>query len=161
MSRFRKTMIAAGLALAAAVAPSAPAFAHSAPKPSFVEVIGVVRQVDDSRALVHAKYRCTGDPHVWVSVKQTADRKADPRLAQEGSSQIAAAWSQTHEADLDCDGRVHVDKFLVHQDEVPEGATEPVGFGVLERGKAWVQFCLVDTASGAILTMDNEFRKLL
>ncbi|WP_207454213.1 hypothetical protein [Desertivibrio insolitus] len=152
MSPVRKTLVAACLALTAAVAPAAPALAATAPKPTFVELIGVVRKLDASTAEVQARYRCTGDLHVWVSVKQVADRTADPRLTQEGSSQIAAAWSQTHAADLDCDGRVHVDRFVVDQSEQ--------GFGRLERGQAWTQFCLVDLEVGVVAS-ENEFKKLL
>lgn len=149
MSRFRTSLIAAGLALAAAVAPAA----HKAPKPTYVELIGVVRQLDGKSAEVHARYRCTGELGVWVSVKQSEDRTADPRLMQEGAGhmQIAAAWSQTHAATLECDGRVHVDKFVVDQKEQ--------GQGLLARGKAWTQFCL--TNETGIVASDMEFKKML
>ncbi len=153
MSRYRKALVAAGLAFTAAIAPAAPAFAHPAPKPTYVELIGIVRQLDGHSAEVHARYRCTGELGVWVSVKQSADRTADPRLTQEGSGyeNVATAWSQTHAATLDCDGRVHVDKFLVNRTEY--------GYGEFKRGKAWTQFCLVNETG--VVASDMEFKKML
>ncbi|WP_207454214.1 hypothetical protein [Desertivibrio insolitus] len=153
MSRFRTSLIAAGLALAAAVAPAAPAFAHKAPKPTYVELIGIVRQLDGTSAEVHARYRCTGELGVWISVKQSEDRTADPKLTQEGTGygKVAAAWSQTHAHALDCDGRVHVDKFVVDRAEY--------GYGEFKRGQAWTQFCIVNGTG--VVASDMEFKKML
>jgi hypothetical protein len=102
---------------------------------------------------IAALYRCTGEGTLWVSVKQTADRKADPRLAEEGSSQIAAAWSDSHRNPVNCDGRLHVDEFTVDQvepifTETGPGPAKSEVYGPLAPGKAWVQFCLFDDTTG-------------
>ena len=81
-----------------------------------------------------------------MSVKQTADRKADPALREEGSSAIAAAWSDSHRNPVNCDGRVHIGTFTVDQEEPVFGQTDPKSsvYGPLARGKGYVQFCLFD-----------------
>ncbi|MCU1501489.1 MAG: hypothetical protein JWM12_843, partial [Ilumatobacteraceae bacterium] len=80
---------------------------------------------------------------------QTADRKADPALAEEGSSSIAAAWSDSHRNTPNCDTRTHIGRFTVDQQEPYFTEEGPVGaksdiYQPLARGKAWVQFCLFD-----------------
>jgi hypothetical protein len=84
-------------------------------------------------------------------VKQAADRTADPMLATEGSSQVAAAWSQSHSGVLllTCDGMNHVTTFSVDQGEQ--------GFGTLAKGEAWVQFCLFDSTTPDAPVSDMEF----
>jgi hypothetical protein len=84
-------------------------------------------------------------------VKQSADRTADPMLATEGSSQVAAAWSQSHSGVLllTCDGMNHVTTFSVDQVEQ--------GFGTLAKGDAWVQFCLFDSTTPMEPVSDMEF----
>jgi hypothetical protein len=125
------------------VSPAAEATGNR-PKVSTDQVIPVVfiDRANPTKAYVTALYRCTGEGTLWVSVKQTADRKADPRLAEEGSSQISAAWSDSHRDPVDCDGRFHVTTFVVDQLERQSPS------GPLARGKAWVQFCLFDDTTG-------------
>jgi hypothetical protein len=141
-----------GLAVAAPVA------AEPAPKQTTAQVIGTVR-IDSKNptiATVHARYLCSGTPeqvHLWVSVKQTADRTADPRLSQEGSSTIAAAWSDSHRDPVTCDGKWHTDTFTV--DQLERGT--PNTFGPLAKGKAWVQFCLFDATTTTEPISSMEF----
>jgi hypothetical protein len=94
---------------------------------------------DPSVAYVTGRYICQGgeESHLWVSVKQAADGRPDPALREESSSQIASAWVQAHPVpgeDFSCDGAWHTQTFTVD--------TQEQGFGQLERGQAWVQFCL-------------------
>jgi hypothetical protein len=76
--------------------------------------------------------------HLWVSLKQNADATHDPALEQEGSSQVAATWIQSHPVDFVCDGKRHVQNFTID--------TLEQGFGVGRSGEGWVQFCLIDFA---------------
>ncbi len=139
MRTTRNSLASAAIALLALVGTAAPV--HAAPKApqNTAELVGVVRQTGPSTAEVTVRYTCDiGDPWLWVSVKQSADRTADPKLAQpdSGTQGVAAAWSQTHDATgLVCDGKSHVTKFTVDQSEQ--------GYGTLGKGEAWVQFCLV------------------
>jgi hypothetical protein len=136
------------------VAGASPALANQ-PGTTSDQVVGVVRLLSPTTALVQARYTCTQGTeeqmHLWVSVKQTAGGTADPRLAEEGSSSIATAWSQSHAgvADLVCNGRTHVGRFLVDQTEQ--------GFGTLQRGDAYVQFCLFDATTTTEPVSSMEF----
>jgi hypothetical protein len=117
------------------------------------QVVGVVRvdQTDPSVGYVTARYSCQpGDPastaaaHLFVSVKQSADRAPDPALTTEGTGfgGLAAAWSQSHPTtQVICDGKVHVETFTVHQG-ADEDSGFPTGYGQLARGWGYVQFCL-------------------
>ena len=106
---------------------------------------------DPTVGSVQVRYSCRpGEPgstaaaHLWVSVKQTADRTADPELLTEGSGfgHISAAWSQSHPtAEVVCDGKVHVQRFTVRVG-VDEESGQPTGYGALARGWGYVQFCL-------------------
>jgi hypothetical protein len=125
------------------------------PKDTTAKIIGNVHITGDTTAVIRARYVCNGNPdqvHLWVSVKQNAYRTADPALAQEGSSQVAAAWSQSHGGQLICDGRKHTGAFTVDQTEQ--------GFGTLSRGQAWVQFCLFDATTGPVPLSVMEFIRL-
>ncbi len=147
----RTTFAAAAVALFAALGTAAPASAAPATAMNTADLVGVVRQTSATTAEVTVRYRCDiADPWLWVSVKQSADRTADPRLAQpeSGGNRVAAAWSQTHDAGaLDCDGKNHVTTFTVDQLEQ--------GYGRLGKGDAWVQFCLV--GADAVVS-EMEFR---
>jgi hypothetical protein len=108
---------------------------------SDAQVLGNVRidPNDPTVGYVTARYVCEGgqtaETHLWVSVKQTASRLPDPALKGAGSSEISAAWSQSHPtAQVVCDGAWHVDTFTVSHAEY--------GFGELQPGQAYVQFCL-------------------
>jgi hypothetical protein len=131
----------AGL-VAGSVALASPALAETRNGTSD-QVVGAVSIGSGGKtATVQARYNCTGHPDqlaLWVSVKQAAGGRHDPRLAGEGSSRYAAAWLQSHRAvtSLDCDGRNHVGTFTVD-------LVEPGSQGALVRGEAWVQFCLFD-----------------
>jgi hypothetical protein len=140
MRLFRTTIAAAAIALLAAVGTVAPAAsaAPNAPQ-NTAELIGVVQQTGAKTAEVTVRYTCDiTEPWLWVSVKQSADRTADPRLTQpdSGGNRVAAAWSQSHDTSkLNCDGKSHVAKFTVDQAKQ--------GYGKLGKGEAWVQFCLI------------------
>ena len=117
------------------------------------QVVGVVRidPTDPSVGYVMARYSCqpgeagsTAAVHLFVSVKQSADRTADPALTSEGAGfgGLAAAWSQSHPTDqVICDGKVHVQTFAVHQG-LDEDSGRPTGYGDLAPGWGYVQFCL-------------------
>ncbi|MDQ4137621.1 MAG: hypothetical protein M3116_02085, partial [Actinomycetota bacterium] len=113
----RNSFAAAAIALMAVLGTVAPANAAPKVPQNTAELVGVVQQTSASTAQVTVRYTCDiEDPWLWVSVKQSADRTADPRLAQpnSGGDRVAAAWSQSHDtAKLDCDGRSHVTKFTV------------------------------------------------
>ncbi len=153
----RLRSLVAGTALAATSVLALAAPAAAAPEPAFeADVVGVVRidPADPTVAEVRVRYRCAagGELGLWVSVKQTADRSADPRLEEEGSSSISAAISHSHRNAVTCDGRQHVQTFTVDQEEW--------GFGDLARGEGYVQFCLTDPeAQGpeGVLLSHSEF----
>ena len=117
------------------------------------QVVGVVRidSTDPTIAQVTARYSCqpgapgsTAAAHLFVSVKQNADRTADPAVATEGAGfgGLVAAWSQSHPTDqVVCDGKVHVQAFEVHQG-LDEESGFPTGYGALAKGWGYVQFCL-------------------
>ncbi|MFL5955748.1 MAG: hypothetical protein ACJ76I_16750 [Gaiellaceae bacterium] len=94
---------------------------------------------DPTVGYVTARYICNGgltaSTHLWVSVKQTADRSPDNALKGEASSRASAAWSQSHPtAEISCDGQWHVQTFTIGQTDY--------GFGTLQQGQGYVQFCL-------------------
>ena len=138
------------LALVASSLALVPAAAQAAPKPK-AEILGVV-QVDGDTATVRARYVCNESNHLWISAKQTADGRRDAILEQEGSSQHAANWMDSNDwgatgpvsdaGDFDCDGRSHTDTFTIGTASVPWAA--PDRYGALEKGSAWVQFCLTE-----------------
>ncbi|MGY1727088.1 hypothetical protein ACI79J_08935 [Geodermatophilus sp. SYSU D01062] len=149
----------AGTALAATSVLALAAPAAAAPKPVYeADVVGVVRvdPTDPTVAEIQVRYRCAEDANLWISVKQTADRSADPRLAQEGSSAISAAWSDSHREPVSCDGRVHLGTFTVDLVEAWPGRP---GQAPLLKGEGYVQFCLTDPDApgpeGLVLSHDE------
>jgi hypothetical protein len=139
------TKVLAAAAVLAAVVIGTAAVATAAPAgKTDAQVISNVRidPADPTVGYVTARYICqSGAPdstaagHLWVSVKQTADRGPDNALKDEGSSGIAAGWSQSHPtAQVVCDGSWHTDTFTVSHTEY--------GFGTLSPGQGYVQFCL-------------------
>ena len=145
-------VVAVVLLAIAALAISAVAPAAASPEKSDAEVLGTVRidPNDSTVAYVTARYMCQGgmteETHLWVSVKQTESRRPDPALKTEESSSISAAWSQSHPtSDVVCDGKWHVDTFTVNQEEQ--------GFGELEQGQAYVQFCLFGGDGAFVFSM--------
>lgn len=135
MKRFMLLIAAAALVLAAAL-PTA-AGAKPKPLPPQAKIVPVVKTLKDGTARVVAAYTCPEGVHLWVSAKQAADGRKDPRLGGEGSSALAAAWLQSHPdpSTFRCDGRWHVGVYKID--------TAEQGFGKLRRGVAWVQFCLI------------------
>jgi hypothetical protein len=125
--------VTAVLALTAGVAMAAPADTLDS------QVMGNVRidAADPTVAYVTARYICEGGDgaHVWVSVKQAASRLPEQWLTEEGSGAASAAWSHSHANTVTCDGTWHVGTFVVNQEEW--------GWGELEPGQAWVQFCVI------------------
>ena len=132
----KKRHLLAATAIALAI-PLGTAFAAGAtPKgKTQAQVVGPVRLNGDGTATVTARYICQPDfNHLWVSAKQVADRHPDKVLQGEGSSEDSAAWWQSHPQDFSCDGAWHTQSFVID--------TTEQGFGDLEHGQAWVQFCL-------------------
>jgi hypothetical protein len=125
----------------AVIATAGVATAAAPPGKTDAQVLGNVRidPNDPTVAYVTAQYICQGgmteQTHLWVSVKQTESRSPDNRLKEEESSAISAAWSQSHPTDsVVCDGQWHRQTFTVSHAEY--------GFGELEQGQGYVQFCL-------------------
>ena len=99
-----------------------------------------ISPADPGVASLSAYYVCQPGPYavrLWVSVKQSATGTFDRRLQQEFSSQVSAAWLESHpSSQVVCDGRYHLQTFTID--------TQGPGFGALQRGVVWVQFCLFD-----------------
>jgi hypothetical protein len=134
----KKTYLMAAMAIVAvfSLAVVAPAGAVPASKQQ-AEILGPVVSNDDGTATVRARYICPEGFHLWVSAKQSENGTPDQALRLEGSSQIAAAWLQSHRAPgtFTCDGNWHTDTFQID--------TAEQGFGEFQQGQAWVQFCLI------------------
>jgi hypothetical protein len=138
-----KVLVAAAILAAVVIGTAGVATAAPAGKTD-AQVIGNVRidSADPTVGYITVRYICqsgapgsTAAAHLWVSVKQTADRRPDNALKGEGSSGISAGWSQSHPtAQVVCDGSWHTDTFTVSHAEY--------GFGVLAEGQGYVQFCL-------------------
>src|SRR6476619_4912304 len=62
---------------------------------------------DPSVAWVTGRYQCpAGEAHLFVSIKQVADGRPDPRLKLEGSSKYSSGWLERHPGpdEFTCDG---------------------------------------------------------
>jgi hypothetical protein len=132
----RSLLAVTAIVAIACVGGIAPAGAVPAGK-SQAQVLGTVVTHDDGTASVKARYVCPEGFHLWVSAKQAADARRDARLEGEGSSAVSAAWLQSHPAptEFTCDGKWHTGTFVID--------TKEQGFGELQKGQAWVQFCLI------------------
>lgn len=99
------------------------------------DILGAVH-LSDGVASVHVRYSCVVGDHMWVSVKQSADREIDPAITEEGSGygHVAADWWQSHANAFTCDGQVHVQWWTAGTAEFFRGDITP--------GWAWVQFCI-------------------
>jgi hypothetical protein len=108
------------------------------------QIIGAVRydRSDPTTATVTARYLCSGDWHLWVSVKQTADGTRDAQLEGPESSQYADTWLQRH-PDPSCTGKWTVGTFTVDLSEYG------IDGGGLVNGEGWVQFCLTQEPEGS------------
>ncbi|HEV2785277.1 MAG TPA: hypothetical protein VGV67_02720 [Solirubrobacteraceae bacterium] len=136
---------------AAAFMTIAPLSASAGPAgKSQARVIGPVVLNGDGTATVRARYICQESDHLWVSAKQMADTRPDPRLQEEGSSALAANWMQSHPdgSTFTCDGQWHTGSWVIETTDFGPLAPD---WGPLERGQAWVQFCLLTA------TNENEF----
>src|SRR3954447_24095771 len=154
MKRF--PMLAAALAVTATAAlpvaanADAAAPAAAAAPPAKFRVLSDMK-VDGDTASFKARYRCNVGQGLWVSAKQMAGGRTSTALRQEGSSQAAATWWDSHRNPITCDGEYHVSQFTVDM-------LEPGKKGTLVRGKAWLQFCIVygdETAGGLELSYQN------
>src|SRR3954454_14037546 len=99
--RLMVPLMAPALTVAAvpAVAPAAK------PKKAMGDVRGQIEaSADGTSATVRVTYRCYSSDHLWVSLKQSASGKKDWRLRDEGSSERAATWLQSHRNPFTCDG---------------------------------------------------------
>jgi hypothetical protein len=143
MSMARSTLLAFAAAAVVSAAFAAPASAGHTPQPTWAQVVGPVKidKKDPTVAYIKAKYRCTGEGSLWISVKQTAARDKDPALMGEGSSAISAAWSMSHRNAVTCDGKAHFGHFVVDQVETHQFG---IPYAPLMKGWGWVQFCLFD-----------------
>jgi len=137
VNRMKVVRLAALAAVVAGVLTALAGTASATPEGKWdAQILGNV-QIDPSDPTVatfRAQYVCTGDVGLWVSVKQTADRRPDPGLKDEGSSGISAGWLQSHRNPVTCDGVKHTDTFTVDKLEYGKGTLEP--------GQGYVQFCL-------------------
>lgn len=86
---------------------------------------------------------------------------ADPGLTGEGSGfgYAATRWLQSHPTDFRGDGKTHVQTFEVNTTEPipPEFGGGTVGYGQLDRGQGYVQFCLT-TSNEDVLIADMNFQ---
>ena len=148
----RRSVLAAAatLALAGTALPAASASAAELPAP---EIAWVGRHVvaNGRDAYIQAKFRCWGGEtgtHLWASVKQ-----GGPDPTAEGSGMTSDAWYDTNYQyandpagqTIQCDGRWHVNRFVVKLVDHPFG-TDFVS-GKLQKGAAWVQFCVFDSSA--------------
>ncbi|HEX2128770.1 MAG TPA: hypothetical protein VHF58_06090 [Solirubrobacterales bacterium] len=137
----RSTRLGAAVAVAASLAlvPLAQGSPSEGSDPDarakFVSKIDI--QKGGKKATLKVRYRCNGGESLWVSAKQTASGERDAELKEEGSSEVAAAWLQSHRNKFECDGKRHEARFTI--DKVEDGSK-----GKLVKGEAWVQFCVVD-----------------
>ena len=160
-----KKLITVALA-ATTVLAVAPGSALAAQEP-FADVVSHVKLKKDGTATVQARYMCEASTHLWVSAKQTADGSVDPALEEEGSSGAAAAWMDTNDwigagedafpvssGDdvLVCDGRTHTQSVTIDVTNAPWGS-----WGALQRGMAWVQWCIVEEAEEGEFVSDQRW----
>jgi hypothetical protein len=144
-----KRLFALALAVGAVVAPVAASTASAAPT-TYAQISGTVHlNADKTSGWVNVIYRCTTadhtSPHSFISVKQMGSRKADPVLATEGSSFPAVmsggAWAMSHRNGMNCDSKVHTQRFNFDQ-------VETASFGVpvqpFAKGWGYIQFCIFD-----------------
>ena len=134
--------LAAAAAVALTAAPAAMAQnADPNARAHFLSPIKVVGK----QAKLKVRYRCSSGEALWVSAKQDKSRKKNPDIKKEGSSEISAAWWQSHRNTFTCDGQYHTAKFSIDK-------VEPGSKGKLKKGKAWVQFCVTQGEDTLILS---------
>jgi hypothetical protein len=127
-------LVVASTLAAVAVAQASPS-EGSDPNARAKFVSKIKTQAGGKKATLKATYRCSEGEALWVSAKQTADGEKDKALKDEGSSEVAATWLQSHRNKFTCDGKSRTAKFTI--DLVEDGSK-----GKLVKGEAWVQFCV-------------------
>ena len=117
--RFKHVVPVAAVALAAAAVPVAQAQQGTDPTASAMFKSKLVR-VDKSTAVLKVTYQCSRGDTLWISAKQLKNGKASSVLTQEGSSQKAKTWLQSHRNPIVCDGQSHTSVFTL--DKVEPGS---------------------------------------
>lgn len=136
--RITRVLPAALTAAAVAVALPATASAQDGSDPTASAKFGskIETTPTGTSATLKVRYRCSVGETLWISAKQVVSGEPDPALMLEGSSQISAAWWQSHRNPITCDGRKHKQTFTLD-------LVEPGSKGrFVDDGKAWVQFCV-------------------
>jgi hypothetical protein len=108
------------------------------------QFVGPIK-VNGKKATLRVKYTCSEGDALWVSAKETKTGDRDKKLKKEGSSEIAAAWWQSHRNQFVCDGKSHTGTFTI--DKVEDGSK-----GKLVKGEAWVQFCVTLGGKNLVLS---------
>jgi hypothetical protein len=160
--------VVAGIPMATtSLAGAAPAKVRPVAEVGHLDPHVTIDRANPDVAYVKAKYRCTSDrpAHLWVSVKQ-----GGPALDTEGSSATARSWYDSHpgeDPETDgpvCNGKWQTDTFAVQRHGAmvagENGWYDHDAWEQLEKGKAYVQFCLyVGEDDGASLNrfLDVKF----
>src|SRR4051794_5087142 len=148
MTRQRARLIPVAAAILAVGAASA-AHAQGSPPAKTARYLGGIH-VKGQVATLRVRYSCTSGDTLWISAKQSKGRRQLTALKKEGSSQVAAAWWDSHRNPIVCDGASHTSNFTMDK-------VEPGKKGQLRRGKAWVQFCITTgtTEADTVLTVSK------
>lgn len=147
-TRVRAIAVAAAFSVLAPLGALATAGVASASPTMNASIGSYITRPGAQAGNVTARYACEEGVHLWVSAKQAPGGRYDPRLEQEGSSQYAATWLQSHPSNFTCDGTARTQTFQVN--------TLEYGFGSLVRGVAYVQFCLVSD-QGELLISETRW----
>ena len=148
----KKRHLLAATAIALAIPLGSAFSAGATPNKTQAQVVGPVVLNGDGTATVTARYICQPEfVHLWVSAKQDESLRPDKALQGDGSSADAEAWWQSHPelgVAFSCDGAWHTQSFLID--------TQEQGWGELEHGQAWIQFCLT-TPDFSGVVMDTRW----
>lgn len=136
-------VVALATAIAMAVVPMA-AEAQNADPNAKAKFIGKIHPHGDT-ATLKVRYQCNAGDALWVSAKQTESGKKSAALKEEGSSEVAHTWYQSHRNAFVCDGTSHKATFTIDK-------VEPGSKGKLRKGKAWVQFCVTQGQETLVLS---------
>lgn len=105
-------------------------------------------RVDSSTAVLKVSYTCSKGATLWISAKQLANGKRKKTLTQEGSSQVAKTWLQSHRNPITCDGVRHVAVFVLDKLE-PGSKGHLRAKGRHNHGWAYIQFCVTLPVAGS------------
>jgi hypothetical protein len=148
MRKTRALAAAAAFSVLAPLGALATAGAATASPTMSASIGSYITRTGTGSATLSARYACEEGVHLWVSAKQAPGGRYDARLAEEGSSQVSAAWLQSHPGNFTCDGAARTQSFPIN--------TTEQGFGTLQRGVAYVQFCLV-SSEGELLISETRW----